>query len=79
MFVPSSHHRQDSGGQPSEDFLQAGLTLFQRRCPAVLGGASGPAGTSSVTYRRPDGERRGKPLLPQHTDNIWMWDCFNYT
>ncbi|XP_030749609.1 C3 and PZP-like alpha-2-macroglobulin domain-containing protein 8 [Sitophilus oryzae] len=65
------------------DFLEAGVSFFQRQCAR-----RGNSGMSAISYRQrgsgagPSGSRRRPPeslVGGSPLDQLWMWTCFNYS
>ncbi|KAF7272562.1 hypothetical protein GWI33_014657 [Rhynchophorus ferrugineus] len=65
------------------DFLEAGVSFFQRQCAR-----RGNSGISAISYRQrgsgagPSGSRRRPPeslVGGSPLDQLWMWTCFNYS
>ncbi|CAG9764578.1 unnamed protein product [Ceutorhynchus assimilis] len=65
------------------DFLEAGVSYFQRECSR-----RGDTGMSAISYRQrgsgagPSGQKRRPPeslVGGSPYDQLWMWTCFNYS
>ncbi|XP_066247468.1 C3 and PZP-like alpha-2-macroglobulin domain-containing protein 8 isoform X2 [Euwallacea similis] len=65
------------------DFLEAGVSYFQRECSR-----RGDSGMSAISYRQrgsgagPSGQKRRPPeslVGGSPYDQLWMWTCFNYS
>lgn len=65
------------------DFLEAGVSYFQRECSR-----RGDSGMSAISYRQrgsgagPSGQKRRPPeslVGGSPYDHLWMWTCFNYS
>ncbi|XP_050305510.1 C3 and PZP-like alpha-2-macroglobulin domain-containing protein 8 [Anthonomus grandis grandis] len=68
------------------DFLEAGVSYFQRECSRR--GDSGNTGMSAISYRQrgtgagPSGQKRRPPeslVGGSPYNQLWMWNCYNYS
>ncbi|KAJ8919229.1 hypothetical protein NQ315_012217 [Exocentrus adspersus] len=80
-FLSSEEHEPTSiTGEV--DFLEAGVSFFQRQCLR-----RGNTGLSAVSYRQrgsgagPANRRRPPESLVGGApfDQLWLWKCYNYT
>lgn len=82
VCVCSEEKREPSTITGEIDFLEAGVSFFQRQCIK-----RGDSGISAVSYRQrgsgagPSNRRRPPESLVGGTplDQLWLWKCFNYT
>lgn len=78
----NSEEREPTTITGEVDFLEAGVSFFQRQCVK-----RGDSGVSAVSYRQrgsgagPSNRRRPPESLVGGTplDQLWLWKCFNYT
>lgn len=82
FFFLFSEEREPATVAGEIDFLEAGVSFFQRQCVK-----RGNSGISAVSYRQrgsgagPSNRRRPPESLVGGTpfDQLWLWKCFNYS